>query len=170
MVDQFIIGTITWLHIVSVIGWSGGAIINLIVISPSLSKLSPQANGELVLKMFPRFLRVIQAFTVFTLTFGPILAYLLNDGPPNQFDLVSPWSIFVTLGASTGIVMFIVVFFLLTPTVKRLAQVVQQMQQDPKQPPPKQFAVLRRRMAIMGPLSVALLLLAEVFMVAAAQF
>ncbi len=170
MVDQIIVGTLTWFHVVSVIGWSGAAITFLVSIGPSLSKLSPQANGELVFKMFPRFVRSVQAFTVFTLIFGPLLAYTMNDGPPNAFDLISPWSRLITAGATVGIIMFFVVFFLLTPTTKKLARLIQQMQQNPQQPPPAELSKVRRLMAIGGPLSVALLLLAEVFMVSAAQF
>ncbi len=170
MVDQIIVGILTWFHVVSVITWTGAAITFLVVIGPSLPKLSAQANGELVLKMFPRFVRVVQAFAIFTLTFGPLLALAMNDGPPNAFDFVSPWSRLITAGASVGIVMFFVVFFFLTPTTKRLGNVIRQIQQNPQQPPPAELKKIQRRMAIGGPLSVALLLLAEVFMVSAAQF
>ena len=170
MVDQVIIGTLTWFHIVSVIGWSGAALTFLVSIKPSLAKLSAQANGELVFKMFPRFVRSVQVFTVLTLVFGPLLALAMNDGPPNAFDLVSPWSILITAGASIGITTFFVVFLLLTPTTKKLGRLIQQMQQNPQQPPPDELPVLQKRMAIGAPLSVALLLLAEVFMVSAAQF
>jgi uncharacterized membrane protein len=94
----------------------------------------------------------------------------MNDGPPNQFNLVSPWSIFVTIGASIGITMLFVVFFLFTPTAKNLVRIIKQMQQNPQQPPPAEFGMLQKRLAMIPPLGVTLLLLAEVFMVAAAQF
>ncbi len=174
MADQAITGIITWFHIISVIGWSGAALTFLVAIGPSLKKLSPQANGEIALKMFPRFVRTVQIFTVLTLTFGPLLAFTMNAlnemGGPNSFDLVSPWSRLITAGASVGIFTFFVVFLLFTPTAKGLGRLVQQMQQNPQQPPPEKFGVLQKRMAILGPSAVALLLLAEVFMVAAAQF
>jgi len=170
MVDQIVVGVLTWFHVVSVIGWSGAALTFLIAIGPSLGKLSPQANGEFAVKALPRFVTTVQAFTVFTLVFGPLLAYTMNDGPPNAFDLVSPWSIFVTLGASVGITMLLFVFFFLTPTVKNLVRIVKQMQQNPQQPPPSGLGSVQKRMKYGGPLSVTLLLLAEVFMVTAAQF
>ena len=170
MVNQIIVGIITWFHIVSVIGWTGAALTFLVSIRPSLGKLSPQASGEFVLKVMPRFVRSIQVFTVLTLVFGPSLALAMNDGPPNQFNLVSPWSIFVTIGASIGITMFFVVFFLFTPTAKNLVRTIKQMQQNPQQPPPAEFGALQKRLAMIPPLGVTLLLSAEVFMVAAAQF
>lgn len=170
MVDQVIVGVLTWFHIVSVIGWSGAALTFLVSIAPALPKLSAQANGELVFKMFPRFVRAVQVFTVFTLVFGPLLALAMNDGPPNAFDFVSPWSRLITIGASIGIATFFAVFLLLTPTTKKFSRLIQQIQQNPQQQPPGELHVLQKRMAVGAPLSVLLLLLAEVFMVAAAQF
>ncbi len=170
MVDQIIVGTLTWFHIVSVIGWSGAALTFLVAIRPSVAKFTPQANSEFLLKVFPRFVKSVQVFTVLTIVFGPLVAYTMSDGPPNVFDLKSPWSIFVTIGASFGIAAFFVVFLLLTPTAKKLGRIVQQMQQNPQQPPPPGLRALQKRLAIIPPLGVSLLLLAEVFMVAAAQF
>lgn len=174
MVDSIFTGILTWFHVVSVIGWSGAAITFLVAIGPSLKTLSPQANGEIVLKMFPRYVRTIQIFTVLTIIFGPLLAFTMNAtnevGGPNAFDLISPWSRLITAGATVGVFTFFLVFLAFTPTAKGLGQLIQQMQQNPQQPPPKEFGTLQKRTAILGPLAVTLLLLTEVFMVAAAQF
>ncbi len=174
MVDSIFTGILTWFHVVSVIGWSGAAITFLVAVGPSLKKLSPQANGEIVLRMFPRYVRTVQVFTVLTVIFGPLLAFTMNAtnevGGPNVFNLISPWSILITAGASIGIFTFFVVFLAFTPTANGLVQLVQQMRQNPQQSPPKKFGTFQRRAAILGPLAVTLLLLAEVFMVAAAQF
>ena len=142
----------------------------MVSIRPSVAKFTPQANGEFVLKVFPRFVRSVQVFSVLTLVFGPLVAYTMSNGPPNVFDLRSPWSIFITIGASLGIAAFFVVFLLLTPTAKKLGRLVLQMQQTPQQPPPAGLRALQKRLAVIPPLGVSLLLLAEVFMVAAAQF
>ncbi len=173
MSDQLVEGTLTWFHIISVIGWTGAALTFLVAVGPSLKKMSPQANSEIVLKLFPRYVRAIQAFTVLTLIFGPVLAFVMNafnDGGPNAFDLISPWSRLITAGASIGIATFFLVFFAFTPTAKGLVRVILQMKQNPQLPPPAEFGSLQKRVAILGPLAVALLLSAEVFMVAAAQF
>src|SRR5512136_746877 len=146
MVNQIIIGTITWLHIVSVIGWTGSALTFLVSIRSQLGKLSPQASGEFVLKVFPRFTRSVQVFTVLTLTFGPLLAYAMSDGPPNTFDLVSPWSIFVVIGASVGIFMFFFVFFVFTPTSHKLVRLIMNMQQNPQNPPLTELKKVQKRL------------------------
>ncbi len=170
MVDQLIVGTLTWFHIISVIGWSGAALTFLVSIKPSLAKFSPQASGEFILKVLPRFVRSVQIFSVSTVVFGPSLAYTMADGPPNAFDLKSPWSIFIVIGASIGISVFLVVFFLLTPTAKKLTAIITNMNQNPQQPPPAELRKMQKRLALIPPLAVTLLLLTEVFMVAAAQF
>lgn len=174
MPDSIITGILTWFHIVSVIGWSGAAMTFLAAVGPSLKKLSPQANSEVALKMFPRYVRTIQIFTVLTITFGPLLAFTMNAtnevGGPNSFNLISPWSQLITAGASVGIFAFFIVFLVFTPTAKQLGRFILQMQQNPQQPPPEKFGAVQKRIAILGPLAVSLLLLAEVFMVAAAQF
>ena len=170
MVDQLVVGVLTWFHIFSVIGWSGAALTFLITVKPSLAKFSPQASGEFVVKVLPRFTRSVQVLSALTLIFGPLLAFTMNDGPPNQFNLVSPWSICIVIGASIGITAFLVVFLLLTPTAGKLARIIGQMQQNPTQPPPPELKLLQKRLSIIPPLAVTLLLSTEVFMVAAAQF
>jgi hypothetical protein len=170
MVDQIVVGILTWFHIFSVIGWSGAALTFLITVKPSLAKFSPQAGGEFILKVMPRFTRSVQILSALTLTFGPLLAFTMNDGPPNQFNLVSPWSICIVIGAAIGITAFLVVFLLLTPTAGKLVRTLKKMQQNPQQPPPAEFKLLQKRLSIIPPLAVTLLLSTEIFMVAAAQF
>jgi hypothetical protein len=170
MVNIVIVGTITWFHIISVIGWTGAVLTFLISIRSTIPKLSPPAQGEFMLKVMPRYVLSVQVFTVLTVIFGPLLAFTMSDGPPNQFNIVSPWSIFVTFGASIGITMFLIVFLLFTPTTNNLIRIIRQIQQNPQQPPPAELKTLQKRIAILPPMAATLLLAAEVFMVAAAQF
>jgi uncharacterized membrane protein len=170
LIDILVTGIINWFHVVSVIGWTGAVVTFIVSLQPSLAKFSPQANGEFVVKVLPRLVRSIQLFAVFTLIFGPLLAFTMNDGEPNVFNFVSPWSVFITIGAALGITMLLMVFFFLTPTASRLVRVVSALQKNPQKPSPAELKVLGKRMAIGTPLSLALLLLTEVFMVGAAQF
>jgi hypothetical protein len=54
MVNQIVVGTLTWFHIFSVIGWSGAALTFLVTIKPSLAEFSPQASSEFSLKVIPK--------------------------------------------------------------------------------------------------------------------
>jgi hypothetical protein len=94
----------------------------------------------------------------------------MNDGPPNAFDFHSRWSMLVTTGAALGITMLLVVFLVLTPTAIGLRRAVMQMQQNPTPPPPPDLSKLQKRLGIIPAIAATLLLAAEVFMVAAAQF
>jgi uncharacterized membrane protein len=170
MVSQIIVCALTWLHVISVIGWFGAVLTFLVAIRPSLAKLSPQANSEFVLKVFPRFVRTVQIFTVLTVVFGLLLALAMSDGPPNVFNLVSAWSIFVALGAVVGIFMLFVVFLLFAQKAKKLESLILHMQQNPQQHPPVELRKVQKQLAILLPLGAILLLLAEAFMVTAAQF
>ena len=171
MVDQIIVGTLTWFHIFSVIGWSGAALTFLISIKPTVAKFSPQASGEFIVKVFPRFVRSVQVLSLLTVIFGPSLAYTMADGPPNAFDLKSPWSIFIVIGASIGITVFLVVFFLLTPTAKKLTASITKMKQNPQQPPPAELLSFAEKFGDNSTFScVAFALDGRVFMVSAAQF
>jgi hypothetical protein len=117
----------------------------LVTIKPSLSKFSPQGSGEFIVKALPRFVRSLQVLSLLTIIFGPSLAFAMADGPPNAFDLKSPWSICIVIGASIGIVAFLVVFLVLTPTAKKLSSLIKQMQQNPQQPPPADLRGLQKR-------------------------
>jgi hypothetical protein len=54
--------------------------------------------------------------------------------------------------------------------VAKLVRAVRQMQQSPHQSPHAELKKLQKRLAIIPPLAVTLLLSTEIFMVAAAQF
>ena len=56
-----------WLHIFSVVSWFGAVLFFVVIIEATLPKLSPQTNGELVVKMFPRFIGFVEIFSVQTL-------------------------------------------------------------------------------------------------------
>ena len=159
---------LTWLHIFSVVGWFGAALVFMMVIEPALPKLSPQTNGELVLKVFPRFVRFVEIFASLALIFGISLALALSNGDLRLFGLGSMSGLYVTIGASFGLATYLLVFLLLGPSVMALGRLVVQMKQNPQQPPPPQFQSVQERLKFGAPTAVLLLSLAMAFMVAAA--
>ncbi|MDG6951429.1 MAG: hypothetical protein JRN12_06275 [Nitrososphaerota archaeon] len=168
MANAILVDALTWLHIFSVVGWFGAAMVFLMVVEPSLPNLSPQTNGELVLKLFPRFVRFVQTFATLALVFGISLALAISDGDLALFGVGSTWGMYVSIGASFGIATFLLVFLLLAPSVKELGRLVVQMQQNPGQPPTPEFHKAQELLKYGAPAAVVLLSLAMVFMVAAA--
>lgn len=167
MADPLLVGILTWIHVFSVVGWFGAALLFLMVIEPSIPKLSPQASSELVLKVFPRFVRYVQVFATLALVFGVALALAISDGNFLLFGFGSGWGLDVTLGGSFGVVTYLLVFLLLAPSVTSLARMVAQLQQNPGQPPPPEFHAVQERLRYGAPSAVVLLSMAMVFMVAA---
>ena len=157
-----------WLHIFSVVSWFGAVLFFVVIIEATLPKLSPQTNGELVLKVFPRFIIWVEIFSVLTLLFGIGLAILISSGDVATFVLKSSTGLYVTIGASFGFATLLILFLLAAPSVKKLGRVIVEMQTKQLQQPPPEFHVLERRLKFGGPAALSLLSLALVFMVAAA--
>jgi len=168
LATSVILGVLLGFHIFSVVAWFGAVLFFVIIIETSLPKLSPQTNGELVLKVFPKFIRYVQLFSVLTLIFGIILALDISNGDLALFGLGSTWGLFVTIGASFGFATLLILFLLAAPSVNKLGKVIMQMQANPQQPPPREFHILQKGLEIGGPTALGMLLLALVFMVAAA--
>ncbi len=168
MVAQEIIALLTWLHIFSIVSWLGGAIILTSVVQPLMSRFTPQTRGEMALKFMPRMARFIQISSSLAIVFGFLLALGISNGNPSFFfSSTNALGLRITIGAIFGLIAYVTVFALLTPTVKKLGAVTKQMQANPQQPPPAQLAALQRKIRIGGPTGVILLSLAMVFMVAA---
>lgn len=168
MVAQEIIAILTWLHIFSIVSWLGSAIILTSVVQPSMARFSPQTRGEMTLTFMPRMVRFIQIAATLAIVFGLLLAVSATDGNISIFfNPVSPFGIRITTGAIFGLIAYIMVFAILTPTSKKLGEITKQMQANPQQPPPAQLAALQRKVRMGGPAGVIVLSLAMAFMVAA---
>ena len=167
MVAVEIIALLTWLHIISIVSWLGSAIILTSVVQPSMARFSPQTRGEMTLTFLPRMARFIQISATLALVFGILLALSINSNSPSLLSLNNPWGLRITIGATLGLIVYIMVFASLTPTVKRLGAVIKQMQANPQQPPPAELGALQKKIRIGGPTAVLLLSLAMAFMVAA---
>jgi uncharacterized membrane protein len=168
LADTFLLGVLMWFHIFSVVAWFGAVLFFVIIVETSLPKLSPQTNAELVLKVFPKFIRYAELFSGLTLIFGISLAFEISNGNLALFGLGSTWGLYVTIGASFGFATFLILFLLAAPSVNKLGKAIMQIQANPEKPPPREFQILQKRLEIGGPTALGLLSLALVFMVAAA--
>ncbi len=167
MVAAEVIALLTWLHIFSIVSWLGGAIILSMVVEPLMSRFSPQTRGEMALIFFPRMARFIQISATLAITFGALLALSISSNSPGLLSLNNPWGLRITIGAILALIVYVMVFTFLTPTVKKLGAVTKLMQANPQQSPPAELKTLQKRIRIGGPTSVLLLSLTMVFMVAA---
>ena len=168
MVAQEIIAVLTWLHIFSIVSWLGAAVILISVVQPSMARFSPQTRGEMSLTFMPRMARFIQIASTLAIVFGFLLALSISNGDLSFFfSLTNSLGLRITIGAILGLIAYIMVWAILTPTVKKMGEVIKQMQANPQQPPPAQLAALQRKVRMGGPAGVIVLSLAMAFMVAA---
>ena len=168
MVAVEIIALLTWLHIISIVSWLGSAIILTSVVQPSMARFSPQTRGEMALTFMPRMARFIQISATLAIVFGFLLGLSISNGDPFFFfSSTNTLGLRITIGAILGLIAYIMVFAVLTPTVKKLGEVTKQMQANPQQPPPAQLGALQRKVRMGGPAGVIVLSLAMAFMVAA---
>jgi uncharacterized membrane protein len=154
-------GILAWFHILGAIGWMGAAMFFAIIVGPLLGKLTPGTRAELILKLFPRFVRYIGAFATLTLVMGVALAFSITNG---NIGLLSPS---ITAGAVLGLVAVGLATGVVIPSANRIVGILQGMAQKPGPPPPElSQATTRLRMGAAAVL--VLLFVVLVLMVAAA--
>ncbi len=122
----------------------------------------------MAITFLPRMARFIQITVTLAIVFGVLLALSISNGNLSFFfSSNNSLGLRITIGAILGLIVYILIFALFTPTVKKLGAVIKQMQANPKQPPPAELEALQKKIRMGGPTAVILLSLAMVFMVAA---
>jgi len=112
--------------------------------------------------------RFIQIASTLAIVFGVLLALSISNGDLSFFfSSTNSLGLRITIGAILALIVYVMVFALLTPTVKKLGTLTRQMQANPQQPPPAELQALQKKIRISGPTGVLLLSLAMAFMVAA---
>jgi uncharacterized membrane protein len=157
-----------WLHIFTALGWTGAVMIFVMVVGPTMAKLSPPARGELAVKLIPRFVRYMASFGILTLAFGVGLAFL-RVGDFSAFSPSTVWGLRITTGASLALLALITGLTVTLPTGLKMVRLITSFQKSPEGQPPAELPRLQKRMARSGFAVMTLLILALIFMVAAAR-
>src|SRR5207247_8055479 len=82
MVAPIVITILAYLHIISAMGWLGGAVLFVSVVGPGLRTLSPMARIEFLSKIGPGATRFFIGSSTATIIFGLGLLFSF----PNGFD------------------------------------------------------------------------------------
>ena len=160
---------LVWLHIFSAVGWLGGLLTFRLVLTPLMPKLSAPTRGELVVKLFPKFVVTVISFAGMTVVFGILLTFTFISTDPIQYSLSNSWGMKVVFGASLALVVFLLGLFVTLPTVKKLGGILTEMQAKNQQQPPPEFAGLQKRVAMVANVGLILLAITLIFMVSAAE-
>ncbi|MFQ6011248.1 MAG: hypothetical protein ACE5KG_03650 [Nitrososphaerales archaeon] len=170
MPQHLVNAVLAWFHIISTVGWMGTAMFVVMVMTPTLLKLSPPTRGELILNLFPRMIKYVAVFATATIVFGALLALTTVGGNLAAFAPSNPWGLRISVGAALTLVAFILAIGIAIPTLRRIIVVVEGMKQNPKDQPPPEMPSLQNRLKLSSLSILILLSLILVFMVAAARF
>jgi uncharacterized membrane protein len=117
-----------WLHLVSAIGWLGSVMVFGMLIGPTLPTLSPATRGELIVKLFPKYVRYLQVFTLITPIFGVGLALYVSRGSFTVFNpqIYGDFGLFISIGAFLSVVAWVMVFGVLSPTARKIVRLTKE--------------------------------------------
>ena len=165
MADQSVIAVLTFLHIVSAMGWLGGVVFFLSAVSPGVRTFTPPASLEFLTKVGPRQIMFFAGVATATIIFGLGLLFAAFGT-----DYAS-WPSYIEVGFGLGLVAYLVAVLVTIPTFRKVEKIAHQVMGNPQGgPPPPEFAKLLQR-ANMAAVAVAIiLLLALAFMVSSAVF
>lgn len=119
------------LHVGGVVGWMGGAILFVSVITPTLQKMSPPARADLMLNLIPRYMRFVGGTSIVTVLAGALLyGYSVPANLP-----VAPTEAglpYIQAGAILGLIVVIIAFGVTIPTSRKLVSLLKQGPPDDK--------------------------------------
>jgi uncharacterized membrane protein len=156
---------LAWLHVVSAIMWLGGGIMFGMIIAPTLSKFSPSASGEFLVRVGVRVGRFFQVVAGTTVLFGLLL--LWNVGGFSLLDPSTTYGLELTIGVTFALLAFVVSEFFAVPPVLKAVRLIKEMQASGAHEPPAELARTLRISAQTASLTLVLLIGASIFMVAA---
>lgn len=156
--DPLIITILTYLHVISAMGWLGGAVLFLSVIAPGLRALSPGASLEFLVKVGPKSTRFFIGAATSTIIFGLALFFALQGDFPGYG---------IYAGVTLGLLAYLTAMLGAVPAFSKADRLAKDMLSNPPSgPPPAEFTGALRRGGISLTIIVVLLLLAVIFMVA----
>jgi len=164
LADQSIIAVLTFLHIVTAMGWLGGVIFFLSAVGPGVRAFTPPALLEFLTKVGPKQIRFFAGVATGTIVFGLALLFAAFGTD------YSSWPNYIETGFGFGLIAYLIAVLVTIPTIGKLSGIARQLMSGPPGPPPPGLLKLLKR-ANMATMAVALLLLlALIFMVSSAVF
>lgn len=157
-----------WLHIFSAIGWMGAAMVFGMVIGPLLPSFNPATRGEVVLKLFPKYIRYSEAFSLMAVIFGAVLALAISGGDFSKLSPTTTWGLFITVGAIFALSALGMAFGVIAPAAHKLVHLTENAVKNPG-PPSPDLMKTSARLKTSATIGLVLLILVLVCMVAAAE-
>ena len=154
VVPDIVITIFAYLHIISAMGWLGGAILFTSAVGPGLRGMSPAAGLEFFAMAVPRLSWYFLLVATSTVIFGPFLLLTISDYSPSVY-----------FGMATGLTAYLVMLtdFRLFGRISRMAKEI--MKSGQSGPPPAEYLKTLRVGRISTLATVLLLVATLMFMV-----
>jgi len=158
MVAPIVITILAYLHIISAMGWLGGAVLFVSVVGPGLRTLSPMARIEFLSKIGPGATRFFIGSSTATIIFGLGLLFSF----PNGFDAT------ITAGLTLGLIAYLDAILVAIPSLRKADHLANEMLASGQAGPPSpELAKTLKRGGIGVATVVVLLVITLIFMVTA---
>jgi hypothetical protein len=158
MVALIVITILAYLHIISAMGWLGGAVLFVSVVAPGLRSLSPTARLEFLSKVGPRAIRFFIGSSTATIVFG--LALLFSF--PGVFGTT------ITAGLTLGLIAYLDAMLVAIPSLRKADHLANEVLAGGQAGPPSpELAKALKRGGIGSATVVVLLVITLMFMVTA---
>ena len=138
------------------------------VVAPLLPSFNPATRGEVVLKLFPKYVRYSEVFASMTVVFGVLLALAYSGGDFTMFSPSTTWGLFITIGATIAIATLGLALGVIAPAAHRLVRLTESAVKSPG-PPSSDLLKTSGRLKMSASIGLVLLILVLVCMVAAAE-
>ncbi len=165
MADSVVIAILTFLHIISAMGWLGGVIFFLSAVGPGVKSFTPPASLEFLTKVGPKQVRFFAGAATSTVIFGLGLLFATFGTD------MSTWPGYIEVGFTLGLIAYLIAMLVTIPTFRKVDKIAHQMMANPQAgPPPPEFPklLMRGNMSVM--VIAAILILTLIFMVGSAVF
>jgi len=154
-----------WFHIFAAVGWLGAAMVFGMLIGPTIGTLTPGARAEVVLKLFPKYVRYAKAFGLITVIFGLALVLDIGNGDMSVFSPSTSFGLYITTGAVLALVAVVMAFAVISPSANRVCRLTEEMVKN-SSPPSPELSKAATRLRVSSLVGLAVLVLVLVFMVA----
>lgn len=162
---MFLLPVLLWFHIFAAVGWLGSAMVFAMLIGPTIGTLTPGTRSEVVVKLFPKYIRYVEGFSIATIVFGLLLVADIGNGDMSVFSPSTTFGLYITAGALLAVITVALAFAIIVPSARKVVRLTQEMIKNPG-PPPPELPKVSARLRGGATIGLILLILILIFMVA----
>lgn len=167
MADPALLTVLAYAHVLSAVGWLGGALLTAFVLGPGLRKTSAPTRLEFTAKLMPKIIRYISGMIAGTLVFGLLLLYFFVGGDFSRLSPSTTFGVAISGGMLLAVVTVVIALTVTIPSFRKMIAIAEELLKSGQQPPPPEMMKYSKRAEMGAAVGAVLLLVVLVMMVAA---